>query len=272
MSKQRDRERRPARSTTPVEPRRRLLVVCEGKVTEPEYLEGFRRYCRNPRIDIRIVGPAGDPFTLVRKAKALQQNAEAAARGENDHNLLYDEVWCVFDVDEHLRLPDAVKFARDNGFRLAVSNPCFELWLLLHLRDHPGPQHRDDVQKMLRELMPTAAPKHVDFNHVVLGYEDAFRRAERLEKEATQCGDAGRNPSTGVFRLTDSIDDVGREKRAAERQKRRDQSKEKAMAAANAALEQAAREEREEREGRELSGEAVALDAKDSTSSTDSVE
>ena len=42
-----DRERRPARRASEVSPRKRLLVVCEGEVTEPEYLESFKKACRN---------------------------------------------------------------------------------------------------------------------------------------------------------------------------------------------------------------------------------
>jgi hypothetical protein len=32
--------------------------------------------------------------------------------------------------------------ATDTENRLAISNPCFELWLLLHHRDCPGELHR----------------------------------------------------------------------------------------------------------------------------------
>jgi hypothetical protein len=47
-----------------------------------------------------------------------------------------DEVWCVFDVDEHPKLAEARDQANANGIQLAVSNPCFELWLLLHFQEH----------------------------------------------------------------------------------------------------------------------------------------
>ncbi len=94
--------------------------------------------------------------------------------------------------------------ARDNGIKLAVSNPSFELWLILHFRDNPGPQHRDRMATILKNFMP-GYDKHVDFNSVAHGCGDAVTRARRLDEMADDDGESGRNPTTGVWRLTESI-------------------------------------------------------------------
>ncbi len=47
----------------------------------------------------------------------------------------YDAVWCVVDVDE-FDVEAAWTLAQANAVELAVSEPCFELWLLLHFADH----------------------------------------------------------------------------------------------------------------------------------------
>lgn len=50
----------------------------------------------------------------------------------------YDEVWCVIDVEApkpHPRLEDALKEAKQGEVNVALANPCFELWLLLHFKD-----------------------------------------------------------------------------------------------------------------------------------------
>lgn len=240
----RDRPRAQARKAPFLEPRRRLLVVCEGEVTEPEYLEGFRRWCRNPRVEVRVEGPAGVPLSLVTKARDLKNRAERDAESERDENLRYDEVWCVFDVDEHPRVNDARRLAKDHGLRLAMSNACFELWLILHFRDSPGPQHRHHLQAMLKDLMPGVEGKHLDFDRLIGGYDDAFRRAERLERAALDRGEEGGDPTTEVFHLTDSIDGEGAQRRA--RPARPDVGRARAEAAAAAAYAQAAREMDEE--------------------------
>lgn len=236
----RDRPRREARRAPFLEPKPRILVVCEGEVTEPQYFEAFRRWCRNPRVDVRVVGPAGVPFTLVTRARELKEGAEREAAAERDENIRYEEVWCVFDFDQHPRVREARQMAKDNGLRLAMSNACFELWLLLHLRENPGEQHRHRLQEMLAELMPGVRDKHLDFELLIPGYDDAFRRAERLEREALAAGEECRDPSTEVFHLTDSIDDDGRRRRAPALVA--DPGRAKAEAAAKAALAQAQRE------------------------------
>jgi hypothetical protein len=200
----RDRNRRAARRTDLIEPKRRILVVCEGVVTEPGYIDGFRKDCRNNRVDVKVVGGAGVPRTVVECAKEEKRKADKQADGEQDDNLRYEEVWVAFDVDEHPNLNDAKQMARDNDFRLAVSNPCIELWLLLHFTDSPGMQHRDVIRDRLKEHVP-GYNKHVKYSEYAPRYENAKNRAERLETAAANDHDEGRNPTTGFWRLTESI-------------------------------------------------------------------
>jgi hypothetical protein len=181
-----------------------ILVVTEGAVTEPEYLNGFVGANRNPRVRVEVVGGAGVPRTIVESARELKKDAEDRARAERDDNLRYEEVWCVFDIDQHLNVPNAKEMARDNDIHLAVSNPCFELWLLLHFADQPGIRHRWELCKMMERHIPNY-DKHVDYHYYSNGYDSAARRARRLDDDAEADGDAGRNPTTGMWRLTESI-------------------------------------------------------------------
>ena len=141
----RHRKRPDARRAPNRDPGRRILIVCEGEVTEREYFEGFRRWCKNPRVVIAFDGPAGVPLTLVGRAKQRRDEADLAASRAGDDFLRYDEVWCVFDVDEHPHVVSAREGALAAGLRIAMSNPCFELWLLLHFADNPGMQPRPTV-------------------------------------------------------------------------------------------------------------------------------
>lgn len=173
-------------------------------MTEPEYLFAFRAWCRNPRVEVQIPREHGVPLTLVELAVELRGEAEDRARAERDENLAFDEVWCAYDVDEHPRLNDARQLAAANEIDLAVSNPCFELWLLLHFRDSPGMRHRHDVQALLAKFIE-GYDKHLEPALVLSGYEKALERALRLDRDATEMEESGRNPTTGVHRLTESI-------------------------------------------------------------------
>lgn len=203
-SSRRNRDRRPARGAPSKEPRARILVVCEGEVTEPEYLQGFARWCRNPLVRIEISDEHGVPRTLVETAKRLKAQADRKATQEGDPFLRYDSVWCVFDVDEHPHVDQALDMANANEVHVALSNPCFELWLLLHFRESPGMRHRKAVHQMLTGFLPGYG-KHLSFEVLEPGYEHAVRRAQRLADEAASANEVGRNPSTGVYVLTEAI-------------------------------------------------------------------
>lgn len=202
--RKRDRYRHPARREPYRESKPVILIVTEGQVTEPEYLNGFARASHNPRVRIKVKGGAGVPKTIVESAKRLKKQAEKRARSENDENLRYDEVWCVFDFDQHPNIPDAKQMARDNHIELAISNPCIELWLWLHFADQPGMQHRHDLQSMMKKHIP-GYDKHVDYSDYAAGYGAAVNRASRLDENAKVANEIGRNPTTGVWRLTESI-------------------------------------------------------------------
>ena len=45
------------------------------------------------------------------------------------------------------------------------------------------------------------------------GYPDAVKRAETLDRRGSDAGEAGANPSTGVYRLTERIRQFGKEAR-----------------------------------------------------------
>ncbi|MBT9561263.1 MAG: RloB domain-containing protein [Myxococcales bacterium] len=204
MATHRHAPRRPARATAARQPRQRLLVVCEGRVTEPEYLDGLRSHLRNPLVTIEVVPGAGVPLTLVKSAKSRKLEAIDRAKREKDDNLLFDQVWCVFDVDDHPHIPDAAQMARDNGIYIAISNPCFELWLLLHVREPPGMQPRKEVARMLKRHLPDY-DKHLKPQRLLTGIEDAVLRAERLDLRAEDAGSPGCNPTTGVYRLVRAL-------------------------------------------------------------------
>ncbi len=193
------RSGKPFRDPKPI-----ILIVCEGQITEPEYFDGFARYCQNPRVTIEIEPGRGVPKSVVEFAKERKKEAEKGASRHADENIAYDSVWCVFDVDDHPALNEASQLARDCGIKLAISNPCVELWLLLHFRDSPGMQHRERIVELLCDYVPDYN-KHVKFSLYAASYEQAKARAERMYDSAEADGDLDRNPLTTVFKLTEEI-------------------------------------------------------------------
>lgn len=120
----------------------RMLLVCEGKNTEPSYFRQFHR--ANVKVKMVVEGIGGDPSRVVAYAKHLN-DAESEP---------YDEVWCVIDRDNHAHFSSALQDARQLGFNAAWSNQSFEFWLLLHFEVHTGGgMHRDDYKGRLNHYL-----------------------------------------------------------------------------------------------------------------------
>ena len=188
------RRRRPLR-----EPKRRLLIVTEGEVTEPEYFKALRHHCK-ALVDIHFAA-VGVPKTCVERAINLRAIDEQKFK---DPNLQFDESWCVFDVDNHPKLAEAAQQAKDNGIRLAISNPNFELWLLIHFQEHSSHIQRNKLPKLLKKHMPDYE-KSPDMAILLPLHEDATRHAEKLRNTHKRNGKPGANPSTDVHDLVNSI-------------------------------------------------------------------
>jgi hypothetical protein len=204
-SNRRGRMKQEARRKPFRSPKRRLLVVCEGENTEPQYIRGLERFLRDATLSIEIPPERGDPKKLVQVAKTFNSAAIQDARRSGDDNVRFDEVWCVFDRDDHERFDAACQMAKDNLFRLAVSNPSFELWLLLHFQDNPGQQHRDRIKEMIAKKVP-GYDKSIDFIKFLEGLNAAAVRAKRIDDMALQDGEPlFTNPSTSVYLLLGSM-------------------------------------------------------------------
>jgi hypothetical protein len=183
-------------------------VVCEGALTEKEYFERLRQETRNPLLVVKVVGDGESPKTVVEHAVRLKTEAAQEARAARDENLLYDEVWCVFDRDEHPRIPEAMQQAGDNRIYVAFSNPCFELWLLLHFQEQRAALSRGQAAKLLRRHIPRYE-KAIPFDRLFPLYRDAVSRATALAEWQTRRGCVRENPFTDVHILTERIFALG---------------------------------------------------------------
>src|SRR6202165_1126853 len=192
------RRRRPQ-----LEPRRRILIVCEGRRTEPEYFQALRVKLRAV-VEVQIEPGGPDPKILVERAVARKRDTDREARLQRDRFLRYDEIWCVFDTDEHPKLADARQQAQAHGIELAISNPCFELWALLHFQDQSAFLERHVAVTRLKKHLPHYK-KVLPFEVLHPKYPAAVLRAQELDRRCQDAGRPGNNPSTGVYRLTESM-------------------------------------------------------------------
>jgi len=187
---------------------KKFLVVVEGCVTEKEYIEAVKRSRQMKSVQVLVETGHTDPIGIVNKAK---ERKTAAHRSDP-----FDEVWCVFDTETKLTqlarngLQQAMDTARRAKVNVALSNPCFEIWLLWHKQDQTGWISSDNAQSRCKYLGLTAEKHIVNASLLIQNYyEDAKARAVKLD--TTHNNNIGttipaqRNPSSDMHKLIDSI-------------------------------------------------------------------
>lgn len=186
-------------------PRDRFLLFLEGQKTENDYFRYVRQKLRDSLIVLEISGERGDPLGLVEAAVLKRNQAFREAQRQRDDNLKYDQTWCVVDVDSHPRLQEAKVLAEAESIGLAISNPCFEIWPILHFRSHGGYlASYAQAREVLKRHIPDY-DKGLDCTHLAGGYEVARDRATVLLARHEENGKPGGNPSTTVHHLLEAI-------------------------------------------------------------------
>lgn len=132
-----------------------LLLVYEGKNSEPDYFTALIKPLRLLPIRIAHLPGQGMHISVAQRAVARRQAAEG---GEDPELKAGDPIWCIFDADPKAdqvsRFNEAVQLAERHNIRVAWSHQAFEYWLLLHLRDYQGePMHRDLYHDALNDLL-----------------------------------------------------------------------------------------------------------------------
>ena len=187
----------------------RVLIVCEGKKTEPTYFCELRDHYSINTANIVVTGECGsDPSSILRHAKLEFRKSQREGNP-------FDKVFCVFDRDSHDKFSntiDAIHAQKPQDIFTAVTSiPCFEYWILLHFifTNKPytcqrGNSAANQVMKELKRYMPDYEKCMPGiFNRLFdqIGQAKAF--AVRLEKANERAGTD--NPSTLVHQLVDYL-------------------------------------------------------------------
>lgn len=193
--RQRDLRRRPPRLT----PRHTVLIVCEGRRTEPNYFEDMRKALHLKTTEVRVLKGkgTGGAEQLVRKAKR--------AKREED----FDDVWCVFGCDQCANFDDAVGLcaSKRDAVGAAASNPCVELWFLLHFEYTSAPLSTREVQRRLAAHIPGYDKSSTPVYSLLEDRQPAaIANAERLRSYHSDAGNKEtETPSTRMHVLVQSL-------------------------------------------------------------------
>ena len=183
-----------------------ILVAFEGKnKTENNYFSNYR--LRDKDYIIKLVpGNETDPINLVNKTiikvKELGLNLE-----ENDR------AYCIFDTDlderKNMQIIKARKLAKKYHIIMITSNPCIELWFLLHFEYTTAWLSNNDVINKLKKYYPKYEKNINIFPEIKDKVFEAIKNAKKLESFQLDnnkiVGMVDANPSTEMYKIVEEL-------------------------------------------------------------------
>ena len=183
-----------------------ILVAFEGKnKTENNYFSNYR--LRDKDYIIKLVpGNETDPINLVNKTivkvKELGLNLE-----ENDR------AYCIFDTDlderKNMQIIKARKLAKKYHIIMITSNPCIELWFLLHFEYTTAWLSNNDVINKLKKYYPKYEKNINIFPEIKDKVFEAIKNAKKLESFQLDnnkiIGMVDANPSTEMYKIVEEL-------------------------------------------------------------------
>ena len=177
---------------------RLIVIASEGKDTERIYFKALAKEYTNPRVHVHILERSVDEQNNSSPEYVLKQLNDYKSQYELEAD---DELWLVVDKDrwtEAMLSRVATECSQEVAMHMALSNPCFELWLLLHIEDAalltPEEQmlwmenrrkskNADPYLKVrLRQKMGSYYESSYDALSLIAHVEDAIERARALDE------------------------------------------------------------------------------------------
>ena len=203
---------KPSRKGPKRDPYDRVLVVCEGEKTEPNYLreliDNFELNSANVEVDGDCESSPDKVFLYVK----------SCFRDEVKRGDAYDKVYCVIDRDSHPtydKTIQAIATAKPKNTFIAISSvPCFEYWVLLHYNYVTRPYAQtgrnspcDSVISDLRAYIPEYAKGSEGiFKQIMAQTDFAIANSERALDQAKKSGTD--NPTTLMHDLVIYLRDL----------------------------------------------------------------
>lgn len=175
---------------------RLVIIATEGTDTERIYFEAVKADLCSSNVHVEVLRRADGSSSPENVYLQLQ-------KFKNEYNIADDdELWVVVDRDKQTwtakMLSEVARYChQDSNLRFCVSNPCFELWLLLHLEDVAS-YSPDELQQLrenckikktsptwlkrkMRQLLGSYSESNYDVSRLLPTIDTAIDRAEALD-------------------------------------------------------------------------------------------
>lgn len=183
-----------------------ILIGAEGKnQTERKYFKAFNQV----QSEYKIMAGKGNNTDPVGVVEDLLKSAKQEELDLKDGDMLA----CFIDVDfkngRDQELRAAMKLARQNNISVFLSNPCFEIWYLLHFRYSTKLYgSNEEVIKELSCYISDYSKSKDVYNLIENKIDQALLNTKRLESYHLENGTNDRLkklPSTEAYKLIEMI-------------------------------------------------------------------
>ena len=178
--------------------RKLFVIAVEGTKTEPQYFAIFNDQNSVIRVNCLKGTSSSAPTHVLKRMEAHLKKEELKDS---------DEAWLVVDkdnwTDEQLAHVVAWVQGTDNH-GLALSNPNFEYWLLLHFEDGSGISSSRDCSCRLKRHLP-AYDKGIDGRRITSKMIQAAIRRAKIRDNPPSPDWPRTIGSTTVYRLVENI-------------------------------------------------------------------
>ncbi len=202
---------------------RLVVIAAEGKDTERIYFEAMKEALCASSVHVEVLERGSDKSELGENESSPEHVYRQIREFKSQYNIEDDDqLWIVVDRDKWTSkmLASVAQYCeKDSNLYFCLSNPCFELWLLLHLEDVAAYNDKQQQQlyenkrtrqhgptwteKCLRNLMESYSKSDYDAKKLLKNIDEAIERARKLDIEPKS-----RWPNyigTRVYRLANSI-------------------------------------------------------------------
>lgn len=110
-----------------------LILSYEGNDTEPQYYEALKEKLKHKNLVLHIESLKRDKNDTNSAPKHVFKKLKEKKSEYNFKDS--DEFWMIIDKDSWKLDEWVEKCKKEKNFFIALSNPCFEFWLLIHILD-----------------------------------------------------------------------------------------------------------------------------------------
>ncbi len=169
------RKKRPLdRTSHPFRDTRLFIIATEGKNTEKQYFSIFR----NSRIQVLVLETIDNKSAPEYVCNRLDDFIREYDLDDKD------DLWLMLDVDRwgDKKLSKVTQLACQKEYFLAISNPCFEIWLYFHFKDSEFTEITcQELENYLKGILGSYNKSKLDLEKYKPYIDEAIERAKKYD-------------------------------------------------------------------------------------------